>query len=457
PIAGTLLAQDNFGPLRSGFSTVLGLSVVDVFGQQMTLATDPHKTDGPLRAIPSQSLAPSPDDPANREKIFLPPRVLTPTRLWFKWLSASHENKVGGGSTDFVEMNSHPSTSPVFGWIVPNHLTNSLFFYDAGGAAIGYFGIEHGQLVYRTRAGNLTNPSDLLEKDIGSRGIPLVNPHLAAFMWTVKGRSAEFLIDLMTTTERAECFINPGNFAQNASLAMLIGRPLALTRVVVGLETEGGVLPVSQASLKTDNAFPQDVANGRFEYGEREKTSSAALSDVQFPLRLGNLANFDDGLVGFLIDQPEGDFPDTFFSQAAPANGSHGIVRPDPTTIKLTLNANPNTLTLLVDPRAPVHATTGILPVETIRIPQDQYEGTLRSLEITFFIQSLLRRRQGLVVPLPNIAGFQWSWVTSGRDSAEPLAAESGNDIAVCDFTPQTVLEGWLRLKLAENGRSSAE
>ena len=447
PIATGPLAIHNYGPLRSGFADIESLEIVDAFGQRMTLTTATRNSNGSLKAGVSQGLSPMPGDSANQEKAFFSPRVLAPTRLWFRWLSATHDNQVGGISSDFVEINAHPSTSPVFGWMIPNHLDKSFFFYDTNGNAIGSFGIEYDALVYRTRAGNTANPSDLLSVDIGPKnGPPLVNPHLAKFMWYLDGKNADYLRDLMSTTEGANQFLNPVRHAQNTSLAVLIGNPLALTRAVLGLETEGGVLPISQADVTAADPFPQNVNNNRYKYDERQKTSSASLEDVQFPLRLGNLSNINDGLVGYLIEKA-GDNPyGTLYSPAAPSSGKNGIVRPDPDTIELTLNDTPEVITLLVDPRAPVHATSGILPVYSLEVPPAQYEETLRQLAITFFTQPMLQSKAGLVLPLPLESGYQWSWVNPGTDPAIPLQAEAGNDMAVYSYTPQTALEGWVRL-----------
>src|SRR5258707_756927 len=194
-------------------------------------------------------------------------------------------------------MNSHPATTPVFGWVMPNHLDNSLFFYDADGPAIGSFGVEHNDLKYRTRAGNQNNPKDLLEKDIGPKGSPTVNPRVADFMWYIHGKNAAFLLDLMKTIENSDKFINPAKFAQDPSLAVLIGRPLALTRAGMGLETTGNLLPLSQADTTPNDPFPLDVKNNRYQYSDRQRTSSAKLGGVQVSVRLGDHAKLHDGLV----------------------------------------------------------------------------------------------------------------------------------------------------------------
>jgi hypothetical protein len=437
------LAQHNFGPFRSGFAELFTLEIVDVFGQRMTLKTSATNPDGSLQTIVAQSLKPAAGDTLNKDKIFFPPRLLAPSRLWFAWLSASHPKTA---TSDFVEMNFHPATTPVFGWVMPNHLDNSLFFYDADGAAIGSFGVEHNDLKYRTRAGNPKNPEDLLQIDIGPKGSPTVNPHVADFMWYIDGKDAPFLLDLMKTVENSDKFINPVRYAQDPSLAVLIGRPLALTRAVIGLETSGTVLPLSQADVTPTDPFPSDVKANRFRYFDRQQTSSAKLGGVEFPVRLGDLANIDDGLVGYLIEIPGASPYGIFYSPAAPADGTHGVERPKPDTIELTLNSSAITVTMLVDPRAPVHATTGILPVQIRQVPPDQYSETVRSLAVTFFTHPMLSLNQRLIVPLPQESDYQWSWITYGSLTPLPLTPNSANEFATFGYTPQTILEGWLRL-----------
>lgn len=460
PIAKGFNAIHNFGPLRAGFMGIVGLEIIDVFGQRMQLSTKAQNTDGSFQVITALPLQPRADDTANAGKIYLPPRLLTPTRLWFRWLSATHNDKVSGVSDDFVEINTHPATSPVCGWVMPNHLDNSLFFYDAPGSAIGSFGIEHGALTYRTRAGNLANPKNILARDIA----PPVNPHLAAFMRYIdgwrdaagqevdeagdpNGQGAAFLQALMRSILQSEQFIDSANHAQDGGTAVLIGRPLALTRCVLGLETAGRLLPLSQADVATTDPWPQDINNLRYRYTDRMAHSSANLGHIQFPARLGDLANIDDGLVGYIIESNGIPPKSHFYAPAAGDDDQHGVVAPAADTLSLALNTEPLTLLMLVDPRAGVHATVGVLPVEEIRIPQDQYVQTLRNLQMTFFTLPVLAERQSLVVPLPKEVGYVWSWVNPGGGAEIPLPANAVNGDATWDYSPQTLLEGWLKLK----------
>ncbi|HYP07893.1 MAG TPA: hypothetical protein VER03_16800, partial [Bryobacteraceae bacterium] len=104
------------------------------------------------------------------------------------------------------------------------------------------------------------------------------------------------------------------------------------------------------------------------------------------------------------------------------------------------------TLTMLVDPRAGVHATTGILPVEELTIPTEQDAAAMSTLAMTFFTNPVLMEKQGLIVPLPAESGYDWSWINPSGPPPVPLQPNQGTEFAVFDYTPQTVLEGWLQL-----------
>lgn len=442
PISTTMLAQENFGPLRSGFLEVRALGMIDAFGQRMTLETTARIATGALQVLPSRDLTPPADDTANSGRAYLPPRPLAPTRVEASWLSATHNDEVPGIGGDFVETNDHPATSPVCGWIVPNHLELSLAFYDAGGAAIGSLGIEHGDNVYRTRAGNV---GGTLETDLGPVADPKVNPHVAALMRFVAGRDGDFLIDLMAAIERSDRFINPAAAGQDPGLAVLMGRPLAIARGVLSLSTAGAVLPVSQANTSPSDALAQAVAHGWTDYGVRQANTCAGLDRVAIPLRLGDLTNIDDGLVAYLPEAAGSAPYSAVLSPAAAAGGTHGVTKPAANAIELTLNGASLTVTAIVDPRGPVHATTGMLPTAALRIPADQYVRAMQRLAVTVTTRPVLRDTLELRLPLPAEPGFSWAWVAAGQPPA-PLQVAASPDTPIYGYGPQRLLEGWLDL-----------
>jgi hypothetical protein len=423
------------------------LTIVDVFGQVMNLTTAAKTSAGALQVIPSTDLSPAAGDTANAGKVYLPPRALAPGRVDARWLSAKHNDAVTGVTSDFVEVNDHPATSPVCGWIIPNHLDVSLAFYGADGSPIGSFGLAHGASVYSTRAGNTANPRPDPALDIGPPGAPLenVNVHLAQLMWFIHDRSAGFLTDLMATIERSDQFINPVSFAQDVALPVLVGRPLAIVRTVQSISTAGGVLPASQASNSAADALSQAVTGKWYDYGERQAHTCAGLDQVKIPVRIGDLTDIDDGLVAFL---PQADGPSPYsivYSAAAPASGANGVVRPLPDTVELTLNGPPLTFMALVDPRAPVHVSTGVLPTAAMQIPPDQYLRATQQLAVTFSTRPVLGSPAGPRIPLPAMTGFTWSWVTPGQAPA-PVAPAPSPDVPIYGYSPQRVLEGWLDL-----------
>jgi len=221
--------------------------------------------------------------------------------------------------------------------------------------------------------------------------------------------------------------------------------PLALVQASLSLERHG------RAAL--DQAFTPPVD------GELPKTDHR-IGDIRFPVVLGDLSRLDDGLVGyFRYDQDSGYDMTTFYSQAAAPADQPGVAMPTAATVTLhaTAATGPGVppaqdkLLMLVDPRAPVHATTGILPTQSLSIPPDQYADVLSGLELAVPAFPLLRGASGLAVPLPALAGYQWSWITR-----EPTAAGLAWAVdpqlspvpagAVRNYSPQALTEGWLRL-----------
>ena len=114
-------------------------------------------------------------------------------------------------------------------------------------------------------------------------------------------------------------------------------------------------------------------------------------------------------------------------------------------------------MTAIVDPRAPVHATTGLLPTAALRIPADQYVRAMQRLAVTFTTRPVLRDTLELRLPLPAEPGFSWAWVAAGQPPA-PLQIAASPDTPIYGYGPQRLLEGWLDLipVAPENGNDDA-
>jgi hypothetical protein len=124
----------------------------------------------------------------------------------------------------------------------------------------------------------------------------------------------------------------------------------------------------------------------------------------------------------------------------------------DPAPIIQTLDGAPVTVSMLVDPRGVVHATSGILPAKYLEIPPDQYVPALRAIEVAFLTTPILTRAGSLALPLPVEPGYEWSWLADGTsDSGKVAPADGTSDLGKVDLTarfsgPQEIREGWLKL-----------
>jgi hypothetical protein len=407
------LPLNPYNPLRAGWMRIKRLRIIDAFGQVRDLV-DPAVT-------PAESLADTSDS-----VITLPPRITQPARLRFRWLAASD---------DQVEMNTHPAASPICGWVLFNHLDQSLVLYGEDGNALGSFNLR-GPFWQGAPGNNATFDQPIDQVLAG------VNPHLQNFALGIYQNPdrAGFLQDLLVTMDRAATNLNPLTQKQTQGLSLLIGRPFALVRATLGLDLQG--LPALNESWP---AFATAVQNG----DPFERRDVADFPQVQFPVRLGDLSQLSDGLVGYFVEDGTETAYQTFYAPASTAT-DHGVVAPGPD--QLLLQADPNAagllLSMLLDPRAAVHATTGFLPVKKITIPPDQYAKALQQMAVTFLTSPVLSTGATFALPVPQEAGYAWSWVTNDPQiNGWTVLPEIGQVTTKATLTsPQQVIEGWLKL-----------
>ncbi len=412
-----------YRPIIAGQLNVLALRLVDTFGQIRDIRLD----NGAL--IRSSSLRPT-QDPAGATPVLLRPRLAQPSRLNFRWLAADN---------DLVESNSDPASSPICGWVLFNHLDSSLMIYDARGSAIGAFSTI-GPLWQ-----GAPGASDMFAPIETGFGDPAINPHLRAFALAIAARTdaVGFVTDLLRAIDRAASLIIPKGSAQNRSTSALFGRPLAIVRAQVDAELHGlASIDESWDALRSTvttwdgTTYPADRPDGGF-------------ADVRIPVRLGDISNVSDGLVGYFVDDGTATYA-TFYSAAADTSG-HGVVAPpdDAVTVTPRAGSKPAVVTMLVDPRCSVHATTGLLPMKDIEIPPAMYADALQHIAVPFLVAPLVTGAGRVRVPVPAEAGWMWSWITRTSDPAgwsQVDAVTSPNLRAAFDDTPQTIVDGWLRL-----------
>lgn len=422
-----------FNPFRAGYLK-LEVTLVDIYGQKRTVT--------PQNIYVADSLTIHYQGAPVPHIAWLPPRLTQPGRLLFRFLAAD--------GAEFEEMNSHPATSPICGWLIPNHLSRSLFVYRADGASLGYLYLAGGDqatgqgstVMWQSAPGNNQTINDDIQTVMQTQ-----QPQLKDLVLDLSLSSGPFFSDVLTAIDCSTGAIVPQQQTTDTSLSLLIGRPLALVQTALTLENRG-----TPQSSQSWNIYDLDPVPPLAE-------TRNAVTDIAFPVVLGNMSNMEDGLVGYFRQSGDSwDFAN-FYAIGARTTTADGVQGPTQNTVTLTLAPGDGTplarttkkLLMLIDPHGAIHATTGYLPLKSIRIPPDMFVDTLRTLEMTFLTAPVLKSAQGLTLPVPAEAGYVWSWVqevsSQGRTEWEVIGDLSTQvPKGPWRYSPQTLVEGWLRL-----------
>ncbi len=408
---GSPLLSNSFSPLRSGGFELTRVRVIDTFGQTLEIKNP--------EVIRAQSMVPAKE---TRPLVNLPVRATQPVQLNFNWVSAND---------DAIEMNSHPVTSPVFGWVLFNHLDQSLMIYSMAGFPLGSFNLLGP--FWRGAPGNNETYNQPIEHVFADQNVHLKNFALG-FASAADPRA--YLESFLKTIDRSLAFVSPGGSPAADSLSVLIGRPLALTRTALNLTAYGyPAMDQSKAAFKAaiDSGKPVD-----------RDTGNAA--NIEYPVRLGELSKTSDGLVGYYIDNGEEGAYQTFYSPAAGPQPEHGVVRPSFDQITLSTAQKERTyISILLDPNAAIHATMGIVPMKELRIPPSLIADDLAEIAVTFLTTPVINAGDG-AMPVPQESGYNWQWVTQTA-GAHDWTFSPIDQSTETSLQQQIVQEGWLMLQ----------
>lgn len=411
-----------FNPIRTGLMKIASLTIVDIFGRNINI-TSKNKLCR-ARDMIQDKMQPASD-------IYLAPRLTQPARLLFRWLAAYD---------DLVEMNSHPASTPICGWVLCNHLDSSLWLYDNKGNALGSLILtgDGKRVIWQCVPGGKAF-GESIDVFFSTGGGKDANQHLKQFALGLYNQNGDpaYLEPFMRALDKSASLIEPQNHKQYDSSAVLMGRPFALVRASLRLELQG--LPAYNLS-KTD--FVKQVND--FNNNKLVIPCDNKFTGVQFPVRLGAMAQAQDGLAGYFKDDNYGHF----FALAAPETTDKVSVPADDTiTLTCDPGAAPIKVSMLVDPRGSVHATCGILPVKAVSIPPDQYAAALQDLNLAFLTTPIVSSAASLAFPIPTESGGQWSWVENEKTGwSETKKIAKVNDQAAMNYSPQQISEGWMKL-----------
>lgn len=434
-----------FFPLRAGFIAFEKLRIIDSFGRILNLMRangNPMGTEAGFQPIRGRGMVPSQD---RKRMVELPPRVVQNSRLSFRYVSAQD---------DFYESGLQANSSPVCGWLLPNHLDNSISVYDAAGNLLGELALllrsaGEGTVSWWPAPGNQnTSPAgDPHQK------IEIPNKHLKDMIQELidhKDQVAAFG-NLLQIIDRTLWVHDPLGERSDQNLNVLFGRPLAVVRANLQLELHGKPF-CNQAWHET---FQKGTANLNENHG--------GLLGLEFCVRLGSPELRNNGLIGYFermnyerfhaVHLPKEIVPaePRYIRQIGADDDYVRLKFKVPSAASDAARIDPFGsihLTMLVDPRGVVQATSGLLPTKTIELPRRYVSEPLERMAVTFRVGPLLLEPQAVRIPQPTEQRGDWSWVEATGTKKGEWATTPTNKAdtgARLTATPLVIREGWLK------------
>jgi hypothetical protein len=443
-----------FFPIRSGHFQITKLQVVDAYGQIL-----PGAPAGAIvLPIRSQSVR-TPGGANFMAWVQLVPRVAQSMRLDFRLIDAID---------DSIRSNSSDATSPICGWLLPNHLNNSLMVFDAAGKSLG----ELIEIERDVGTGVRWDAAPGSNVPLGSP--PLIdNPHLLSLVSGLieRGRTGTRALDqLLGLIDVTMWSTDSSGSDVNGNLSVLVGRPIAVVRAAATLHLDG------------NPAYDQSWQN-------TGKNVTKGFPAVPLPLRFGDMALAANGLLGYYeVDDYRLCYA-MYGHEAALGNVRRAVfgagaedvrssirrlmqpsfrvaqnddspyvvsnhlasLKPDSTTTLM--------ITALVDPRGLMPAVTGVVPVQLLALPNGPVDAAVQSMAATFRMGPLLLDPANVRMPLPTDTGGPWSWIERSGVTfwSEQGPLQESQPEATLSAAVPTLREGWLKLSGAFGAGSTKD
>ncbi len=421
--------KSRFQSYRAGQFCFEKLMIVDCFGQ----AIDIINSHNYLKINPaiSPNLTPQPDKTVLAQEpyrfIQLPPRLLQPARLNFEFVSALDDEK---------PIHLHNSVTPIAAWLLPNHIDKSLACYDPDGAALGALAARINPQGEKYAHWSPAPDADYLTVQQLNAPFPCLGGMLTALI----EQGADAFADFLRAIDETLWTVDPLGNRDDQNLSTLIGRPLALTRASLQYQLDGPPLADPSWQYLFKPAAPQ-------------------FTQYRFPIKLGQPILRNDGLIGYF----QGDDYSRFNNAGPIGNTDSPYLQPVQTGnfINLTFQGGDQTyITMLIDPRAPVHATTDILPISTLELPPKFIESALQSMAVFFHAGPLLSASKSVaaltpeaepgqtavLMPKPAEKHGQWQWLSIQDGDWRANNIEPANPKAEFSNTPAILRTGMFKL-----------
>lgn len=429
-----------------GFLRPVRLRLVDTFGQVVDLLGSSAARPADATAALTSRLVTAPGVPG---LVALTPRYAAPARVLLRFVDATPGPQP---PPDLAQIDE--SARPVCGYLLPDHLDGALEVFDAAGAALGTLlpaPDGTGRAVWERPPGQSTGAGELPSATIADPALAAIADGLVRWGGhdAVPNAGEGALAALLRLIDSAMWSTDPFGHVGDEHMSLLAGHPIVVLRAMLRLDVN-------------DPLGPQDIVS------------------TPVPVRLGALAQWQDGLLGFYVGDdltqvhPSGIGAAALARPIGPGQGylgpaaglaayhqsfaadlqpgqtpatpvTHPYVAADATIGVWPGQAVP--LTLLVVPHAVVHATSGLLPRKEIGVRRQWVADALARIAPSFRFGPVLVDPRVIRMPVATELAGSWSWnhrvdVSSWAD--QPVVNAAGSALLSTDVTEAE--EGWLIL-----------
>jgi hypothetical protein len=432
--------------LASGAIRVTKARLLDTFGRTLDLPTVA------TAAVPIRN-----EVAGQPGQLRLRPRLPRAARWMFRLVDAGGGQEPAEARIDQVDPAG--TVNPVAGFLLPDHLDESLEVFDAAGSSVGEMFHEPigGRVVWEIAPGRPGPPDAGPQFGLSGGQLPLG--------WFATGLVGADVKDRNSPTPSTESALSAALRAIDTTLwtvdtfaglgsehiAGLVGRPIAVVRAQLWLELQ-----------------PEDLVDlSDPSHAEERRAAETALAAEAFPVRLGELTRTDDGLLGFFVDD---DFEhlhlvDRVVAALAKPAGPGGHLSDQPAPIEhqylvaedtVTIHFGQRlTLTLLMHPAGRVHLTSGVLPRKAIDLAREWVAPGLARLSPSLRTGPLLIEPDQ--VRLPKVSVFGARQVFTRRDTPatwrdDPILAAT--QTALLPDGPTSVQDGYIRVMPATDDQT---
>lgn len=436
-----------FSPLRSGHFRITRLQVVDAFGQVLP------GNAGAGNILPVRSQALMPNVGTDQSVMQLPPRIAQTARLVEQMLDRND---------DSIPSNSSDRTNPICGWLLPNHLDESLMVFDTEGNALGeiikVINDAGPSLRWDAAPGSdaaLGSPPDIANRHLGG----LVKGLLSLGLDTT--RPLDELLDLIDVT-----LWGTGSLGSpfGSRMTLLLGQPIAVVRAAFAFDLDGDPIYQQDWDLtgqSNDLSFPsvkipfhigdmQLATNGSFGYYAGDDYSVCYAMHGYTP-EMGSVrrAVRRPGLRRANMQQQIANSRQMLAASGSEPSGGYVQTGHE---LDLQCGGADHVLTsILCDPRGSITSVSGTVPVRFDWLPNGPVSSAMQNLRATFRMGPLLLQPEVVKMPLPTGDSSKWEWiertgVTFWREQGPVRPQDEKAELL--DTIP-TLREGWLSLSEA--------